>query len=232
MLPGGGTLWGRLQGPAGLEAVPSHVLLGADVVLHLQAGLEDGVLLCRPTEQGEPLVQGTGRGGIWLGQYLSTCASKKSSWEKNEQLVCLCFLPARPCMFTWKLLTSACCVKMRPGLLGRTRSSSSGNHTHIHTHTLDVAWLIPGTHCPEVHDILALLTKWNVFTHVQLEDERVHLLGDGGRSVASSLANIAMSCDNSELEAKAITGFTRLYCCCVSSRADKTWTSFSVTSWE
>lgn len=35
LLPGGGTLWRRLQGPADMEAVPPHVLLGADVVLHL-----------------------------------------------------------------------------------------------------------------------------------------------------------------------------------------------------
>lgn len=28
-----------------MEAVPPHVLLGADVVLHIQEALEDGVLL-------------------------------------------------------------------------------------------------------------------------------------------------------------------------------------------
>lgn len=33
--PGGGAIWRWLQGPAGMEAVPPHVLLGADVVLHL-----------------------------------------------------------------------------------------------------------------------------------------------------------------------------------------------------
>lgn len=42
-----------------MEAVPPHVLLGADVVLHLQANVEDGVLLRRPAEPREPLVQGT-----------------------------------------------------------------------------------------------------------------------------------------------------------------------------
>lgn len=42
-----------------MEAVPPHVLLGADVVLHLQASMEDGLLLRRPAEPGEPLVQGT-----------------------------------------------------------------------------------------------------------------------------------------------------------------------------
>lgn len=42
-----------------MAAVPPHVLLGADVVLHIQASLEDGVLLCRPAEPGESLVQGT-----------------------------------------------------------------------------------------------------------------------------------------------------------------------------
>lgn len=42
-----------------MEAVPPHVLLGADVVLHLQASVEDGLLLRRPAEPGESLVQGT-----------------------------------------------------------------------------------------------------------------------------------------------------------------------------
>lgn len=50
MLPGRGPVRGRLQGPAGVETVPPHVLLGADVVLHLQAAVEDGVLLRRPAE--------------------------------------------------------------------------------------------------------------------------------------------------------------------------------------
>lgn len=42
-----------------MEAVPPHVLLGADVVFYVQASVEDGVLLRRPTEPGEPLVQGS-----------------------------------------------------------------------------------------------------------------------------------------------------------------------------
>lgn len=49
---------GVLRGPAALEAVPPHVLLGADVVLHLQGPVEDGLLLRRPAQQGELLVQG------------------------------------------------------------------------------------------------------------------------------------------------------------------------------
>lgn len=57
--PGREAVWRWLQGPAGVEAVPPHVLLGADVVLHLQAGLENGLLLRRPAEPGEPLVKGT-----------------------------------------------------------------------------------------------------------------------------------------------------------------------------
>lgn len=47
-----------LRGPAALETVPSHVLLGADVVLYLQGPVENGLLLRRPAEQGELLVQG------------------------------------------------------------------------------------------------------------------------------------------------------------------------------
>lgn len=42
-----------------MEAVSPHVLLGADVVFHLQARVEDGVLLRRPAEPGESVVQGT-----------------------------------------------------------------------------------------------------------------------------------------------------------------------------
>ena len=47
-----------LRGPAALEAVSPHVLLGADVVLYLQGPVENGLLLRRPAEQGELLVQG------------------------------------------------------------------------------------------------------------------------------------------------------------------------------
>lgn len=47
-----------LRGPAALEAIPPHVLLGTHVVLHLQGSVEDGLLLRRPAEQGELLVQG------------------------------------------------------------------------------------------------------------------------------------------------------------------------------
>ena len=45
VVTGGVSLRGWLQGPAGVEAVPPHVLLGAAVVLHLQAAVEDGLLL-------------------------------------------------------------------------------------------------------------------------------------------------------------------------------------------
>lgn len=61
-------LRGVLRGPAALEAVPPHVLLGADVVLHLQGPVEDGLLLRRPAQQGELLVQGgltPSAGGNW-----------------------------------------------------------------------------------------------------------------------------------------------------------------------
>lgn len=47
-----------MQSTAGLEAVSPHVLLGTDVVLHLQEALEDGLLLRRPAQPGKPLVQG------------------------------------------------------------------------------------------------------------------------------------------------------------------------------
>ena len=50
----------------------------------------------------------------------------QTSWE--VQWLNLIF-SVRLCMFTWKLLTSACCLKMRPGPLGRTRWSSSGRLT-------------------------------------------------------------------------------------------------------
>lgn len=47
-----------LRGSAILEAVSSHVLLGAHVVLHLQAPVEDGFLLRRPAKQRKHLVKG------------------------------------------------------------------------------------------------------------------------------------------------------------------------------
>lgn len=58
VFPGYHTFWGVLWGSAAVEAVPPHVLLGADVVLHIQEALEDGVLLRWPAQQGELLVQG------------------------------------------------------------------------------------------------------------------------------------------------------------------------------
>ena len=45
MLSGHQAFRGVLRGAAAVEAVPPHVLLGADVVLHLQEALEDGLLL-------------------------------------------------------------------------------------------------------------------------------------------------------------------------------------------
>lgn len=47
-----------LRGSAVLETVSSHVLLGAHVVLHLQAPVEDGILLCRSAKQRKHLVKG------------------------------------------------------------------------------------------------------------------------------------------------------------------------------
>lgn len=61
-----------LRGAAVLEAVPSHVLLGAHVVLYLQASVEDGFLLCRPAKQGKHLVKGElSTTGGWKALYLS-----------------------------------------------------------------------------------------------------------------------------------------------------------------
>jgi len=51
-----------LRGSAVLEAISSHVLLGAHVVLHLQAPVEDGFLLCRPAKQRKHLVKGKSSG--------------------------------------------------------------------------------------------------------------------------------------------------------------------------
>lgn len=58
MFPGYHSLWRVLWGSTAVEAVSPHVLLGADVVLHIQEALEDGLLLRWPALQGELLVQG------------------------------------------------------------------------------------------------------------------------------------------------------------------------------
>ena len=58
VFPGYHAVRGVLRGSAAVEAVPSHVLLGADVVLHVQEELQDGLLLRRPAQQGKLLVQG------------------------------------------------------------------------------------------------------------------------------------------------------------------------------
>lgn len=119
VLPGGSSFWRWLQGPADVEAVPPHVLLGADVVLHLQACVEDGVLLCRPAEPGESLVKGVQlcTRGVYPLRFCLTC---------SEIDFFLFYVSFRPCMCTWKLLTSACCQRKRPGLLERMRWSSLG----------------------------------------------------------------------------------------------------------
>lgn len=79
-----------------MEAVPPHVLLGADVVLHLQARLENGLLLRRPAEPGEPLVKGAEscrRGGGRDPVDLLKVAEKTS----ESSLLGVFF---RPCMST------------------------------------------------------------------------------------------------------------------------------------
>lgn len=61
-VPGYRALWGVLWSSATVEAVPSHVLLGADVVFHIQEALEDGLLLRWSAQQRECMVQG---GTFW-----------------------------------------------------------------------------------------------------------------------------------------------------------------------
>lgn len=56
---GPGQVRGVYQQPAGMEADPPPLLLGADVDPLLPAGVAAGVSLRRPAVQGEPLVQGT-----------------------------------------------------------------------------------------------------------------------------------------------------------------------------
>lgn len=51
-------LSGMLRSSTAVEGVPSYVLLGTDVVLYVQETLQDGLLLCRPAQQRELLVQG------------------------------------------------------------------------------------------------------------------------------------------------------------------------------
>lgn len=70
----------------------------------------------------------------------------QTSWEINWVNPVFVFLSDRPCMFTWKLLTSACCLTMRPGLLGRTRSSSLGKHPHCNCLVLYLISSSPNAH--------------------------------------------------------------------------------------
>lgn len=87
--------------------------------------LENGLLLRRPAESGEPLVK---------GDWVNMAVSKGRLRKRATQAFLVVFF--RPCMSTWKLRTSACSPTVRPGRLERMRWSSSGKQTLIFVHIL------------------------------------------------------------------------------------------------